>query len=61
MPTKPAITPFIFATDAVYTTGPALLLGTSTKIAMPVAERDEGWKAEQVPPAQWTNHIFIEV
>ena len=61
MPTKPVLTPFVFATDVNYTTGPALLIGTSTKIAMPVAERDEGWKANQVPPAQWSNHNFNHV
>lgn len=58
MATKPVITPFIWATDVNYTTGPAPLIGTPTKVTTPTATIDEGWKADETPPAQWFNFNF---
>jgi len=64
MATKPTITFVnrIRAQDSVYTSGPALLVGTATKIAPPGftapavgAQLQEGFKANQKPPAQWQN------
>ena len=45
MPTKPSLGAYVWATDVNYTTGPAPLIGTATKITPPLAESDEGWKA----------------
>lgn len=61
MPTKPVITPYVFSTDTLYTTGPVALQGTATKIALSVAERDEGWKADQKPGAQQQNDLSNHV
>jgi hypothetical protein len=41
---------------AQYTTGPAVLIGTDTKIAAPALQTDNGWQADQKPPAQWENN-----
>lgn len=55
MPTKPALGAFLWSSDLNYTTGPAPLIGTATKITPPASESDEGWNADQIPPAQWEN------
>ena len=55
MPTKPVLGAYLWASDVNYSTGPAALLGTPTKVTPPLAESDEGWKADQSPPAQWEN------
>ncbi len=55
MPTKPLIGLYLWASDINYSTGPAPLIGTATKITPPLAESDEGWNADQKPPAQWEN------
>lgn len=52
---KPVIASFLWATDVNYSTGPAALIGTATKVLPPTGESDEGWKADQKPPAQWEN------
>lgn len=56
MPTKPT-TLDLFATQTNYTTGPAGLIGTLTKIAPPGAEITEGSKANQAAFAQWENYL----
>lgn len=58
MATKPVITPFVWATDVNFTTGPAPLIGTPTKLTTPSATIDEGWVADQTPPVQWFNFNF---
>lgn len=55
MPTKPVVSSFIWASDAVYTTGPAALIGTPTKVARPAADIAQGWRGLEFPPAQETN------
>ncbi len=59
--TKPAITPVIWATDANYTTGPAVLIGTPNKISLSAADLAEGWNGNEIPPAQWTNWLLNHV
>lgn len=56
MATKPSLPSFSWATDVTYSTGDPALIGSATKILPPVAESDEGWKANQKPPAQWVNY-----
>ncbi len=57
MATKPTFV-FTWASDALYTNGPALLVGTPTKISPSAAKLAEGWNADEVPPAQWQNFIL---
>jgi len=58
MPTKPSVAALVWASDAAYTTGPPVLVTTATKITPPAGEIDEGWKADQKPPAQWSNYVL---
>lgn len=58
---KPAITPIIWATDPNYSTGPAPLIGTATKIAPSAADLAEGWNANEVPGGQHQNHFMNHV
>ena len=58
MPTKPTRTPFVWATDATYTNGPAPLIGTSNKLNVPAGVAAEGWTANAVPPAQQQNDLL---
>ena len=55
MATKPTLGAYVWASDVNYTTGPAPLIGTPTKVTPPIGDSDEGWKADQKPPAQWEN------
>ena len=57
MATKPTFV-FTWASDAVYSTGPAPLIGTATKINPGAALLAEGWKADDIPPAQFQNYIL---
>ena len=55
---KPVSSITRWASDAVYTTGPAPLLGTATKISPPAALSDEGWAADFKPGAQHWNFLW---
>ena len=66
MATKPTLTfvDRIRAQDVVYTNGPVPLQGTVTKLpppgwAVPAVgnQIQEGFKADQKPPAQWQNFL----
>ena len=50
--------PAIFAFDANYTTGPALLIGTATKVPRSALQVAEGWTALETPPAQEYNDLW---
>jgi len=56
MAIKPTVSIIVRASDDNYTTGPAALIGTPTKVPAPAPETAEGWKADQKPPAQWFNN-----
>lgn len=55
MPTRPVSTVVIRASNLNYAGGPVALQGTATKIMPPAASTDDGWQADQKPPAQWQN------
>lgn len=57
MAVKPTDLTPIWATQLNYTTGPAALIGTATKVS-PGGAEVEGWKADQKPPAQWDNFTY---
>ena len=50
-----------WSTDTNYSTGPAALIGTPTKVSIPAAKLDEGWTADEKPPAQWFNLLVNNI
>jgi len=52
--------PSVFAADLNFTTGPALLIGTATKISRSAAQVAEGWVGDETPPAQEYNDLWFQ-
>lgn len=51
----------VWASDVNYTTGPVPLQGTATKIARGAGEYAEGFRGDEVPPAQEFNDLLFDL